>query len=867
MIAGATRGAGGAPLGRHLANAVKNEVVELLEGRGLVAEGIGDQVKELTDMASHARTLTPLYHVHADPEPGTPWDDATRSRYWRRFEQEFGFERQPFAAVRHVFDGRGHEHRVYKRTLTDGTAIRLDHDYARIEKINRLHEFEEGHRLTPGAHNRAVAAAFEREGRRDIAQRMRDLGFDTMPRPRAPLTPQERHMQERTGILQGDVDVRALAAWKAGDGSQARRAALEDAGFRLAMGDKGAVLIDEGGGIHSLSKILGRASKAGGEERIGAAEVRGAIAGLDLPRYVAQGEDDRPRRRLVPDAARDAAGADPAPEPFDAAPALPVSAAGPAEEGTQPPPVPPEPASELTVLPAAPSSPAAPDGGRAAPSAPSAPLSSGGGGGGGGGTGSDEVAVEVLDPSRPGDLARFLSQTAAAEKRKERRLAQADDHVSKAAHAKAAEAAQAFGARIRDFLDEQRTEPNVGSSNPTTTQLGHPGPDSRGHSVAPGGPEAPEHSRRQGPEPDRLRSSFGGPGRPQPSGTQATAGAHAVAGPGDRGRAGADGASAGALEGDRGEPNQGGAGAGAEQNGFAEDARGSARAAARGPEHDADAGQSAGHAHERGYSAARRLRDRRAARHLAAAAGHRSQTLAHLIAKLRGTPDRIADVEARHERRDRIQEALSRSGERVEGVLSGAPFPDPESRNPASLVVDERARVDRFIDEAQARAQQARQAAEAARGRVGILGKLFGLPTVDRQEADAAEQAARDAEDEAASLAENRGHDIKDADQRGRTRAETRQADQDRWDGSREVREARREQHGNELVREAVLSGDPEIEKAAADNLDGAREELLRREEDEIKRVTAKAGLKPEHASAGPKGMEDGAPALSMGRR
>ena len=164
-------------------------------------------------------------------------------------------------------------------------------------------------------------------------------------------------------------------------------------------------------------------------------------------------------------------------------------------------------------------------------------------------------------------------------------------------------------------------------------------------------------------------------------------------------------------------------------------------------------------------------------------------------------------------------------------MLSGAPFPDPESRKPDALIAEERARVDRFIDEAQTRAQQARQAAEAARGRVGILAKLLGLSTSDRQEADAAEQAARSVEDEAASLAENRGHDVGDADKRGRARAETRKADQDRWDGSREVRVARREQHGNELVREAVLSGDPEIEKAAAENLDATRDELLEREE------------------------------------
>ena len=280
-MAGGVRGAGGPALGRHLANAEKNERVVVLEGRGLVSTGIRDQVAELTRLGSHARTRAPLYHVHASPPPDRPWTPDERDAYWGAFEAEFGLEDRPFAAVEHVKDGRTHEHRVYLRARADGTAVRLDHDHARREKLGRLFEFSRGEALTPGAHNRAVIAAVTREGRADVAQAMRAAGLDTVARPRAPTTPQERAQAERTAVDPAAVAAAALAAWRASDGGAAFAAALAERGFRLAQGDQVAVIVDASGATHPLARVLGKESKASGD-RIGAAAVRDRLAGLDL---------------------------------------------------------------------------------------------------------------------------------------------------------------------------------------------------------------------------------------------------------------------------------------------------------------------------------------------------------------------------------------------------------------------------------------------------------------------------------------------------------------------------------------------------------------------------------------------------------
>ena len=135
MISGATRGAGGKALGRHNSNAETNEAVYAGISQGLISEGIENQIAELTRLGSHARTNQPLYHLHIDPMEGSEYTREQRDRFRDLFLQEFGLERQPFATQIHIKNGREHEHLVALRCRADGTAIRMDNDYQRREKL------------------------------------------------------------------------------------------------------------------------------------------------------------------------------------------------------------------------------------------------------------------------------------------------------------------------------------------------------------------------------------------------------------------------------------------------------------------------------------------------------------------------------------------------------------------------------------------------------------------------------------------------------------------------------------------------------------------------------------------------------------
>lgn len=282
IISGATQGRGGAALGRHLADRrqePQNEVARLGATRKILATDIEAAIDELTLIASHARSKKTIYHVHVDPQAS--WTLAQYSRYWQLFEREFGLERQAFVEAVHVKHDREHYHRAYSRVREDGSVIPMSHDYPRREKIGRIVEAEFGSQHVAGGHNRAVAAALAREGREDVRQSMAESGIISQPRPIAKMTPRERHQAENSGVALADIYAVALQIWnESPDEMLAENFSAE--GFRLCRGDKGPVLLDLAGGVHSLTRIIGSASHEQGR-RIRAALVKARIANLDLP--------------------------------------------------------------------------------------------------------------------------------------------------------------------------------------------------------------------------------------------------------------------------------------------------------------------------------------------------------------------------------------------------------------------------------------------------------------------------------------------------------------------------------------------------------------------------------------------------------
>ncbi len=284
IIKGQSR-SGPAALAAHLGNAEKNERVSLLETRGTVASDLRGALVEMDALAAGTRCEKPLYHAAISPEPPHRLSPEQRAEAIDALEKKLGLDGHARIVVMHEKLGREHIHVVWSRIDTDRMrAVSDSHNYRKHEEVARDLERRFGHERIQGAHA-------ERDGP-DGAKVLRP---DRTP-SRA-----ELRQEERTGIKGKDVKHDVTEAFRASDGPEAFKTALEDKGYILAQGDRrDFVVVDRAGGIHSLARRI---------EGMKAAELREFMAPISresLPTTEQAKEITDERQRRQHDAKGDA---------------------------------------------------------------------------------------------------------------------------------------------------------------------------------------------------------------------------------------------------------------------------------------------------------------------------------------------------------------------------------------------------------------------------------------------------------------------------------------------------------------------------------------------------------------------------------
>jgi len=183
-----------------------------------------------------------LYHAQISPAPQYA-KRMTREQCIRAvdiLEEDLGFKGQDRAIVLHAgTKDRPHIHVVWCRT--DGDTMKVIPDsfnYVAHEKASKRMELEFGHEFVPGKHakrDRGLQPEFPRQ-KFDYA--------DAQIAERSGMTPAER--KEQIGAL------KAAAAT-----GQELKKALEDAGYILAQGERGYLVVDEAGVYSALSRSIG----------------------------------------------------------------------------------------------------------------------------------------------------------------------------------------------------------------------------------------------------------------------------------------------------------------------------------------------------------------------------------------------------------------------------------------------------------------------------------------------------------------------------------------------------------------------------------------------------------------------------------
>lgn len=191
-------------------------------------------------------------------------------------------------------------------------------------------------------------------------------------------------------------------------------------------------------------------------------------------------------------------------------------------------------------------------------------------------------------------------------------------------------------------------------------------------------------------------------------------------------------------------------------------------------------------------------------------------------------------------------------------MLAGEPWRDPRTRSAPLIAVDMHEERMVAFREADRRAQAAWAEADAAWGKVGFLDRLagrLGVRTAPVRDADEAEVRAACAENARSGRGELR-EELARVDHQARAVVRRREAERAAWSRQPDVAAARRELHGNRMVRAAIAAGDRRIAHLAVIDLPAAQGEVLLREvaqEDRLRRKAASQAMarpEPERQTA-----------------
>jgi hypothetical protein len=223
---------------RHLTNDKKNDRVELIEKRALVADNLADMMREMQkdtkfaprcDNFMYIASFNPCAHEHPTEQQ---WE-----RMYEIFEKHRGIpEGQQRIVYEHEKNARTHRHVVWNRIDTE-----------------KMRAFPDGLDLK-------VCEAAQKEIEHELGLEKTPHLLDREPGvPRPPRGPKawERMRGDRSQLTPQDVTAEVTAIFRESQNPVDLAAGLQQHGYQLALGDRrGLVILDSAGDVHSLARRL-----------------------------------------------------------------------------------------------------------------------------------------------------------------------------------------------------------------------------------------------------------------------------------------------------------------------------------------------------------------------------------------------------------------------------------------------------------------------------------------------------------------------------------------------------------------------------------------------------------------------------------
>jgi len=219
-------------LAQHLLK-TDNERVVVVELRHTATQDLKQALNDMHATIAMTQGRKSLYHAQINPAKGeqmtpTQWNYAADE-----MEKRLGFTDQPRVVVYHEKKGRPHLHVVWQRTdVEKGKVIETGNDYYIHKKLGRDLERKFNHK----------------ELKADFSNDWEKMN--------------EREQTARDGYLSPkQLKARITEFYKKNKDPKAFQEALKKAGFELAKGKRGVVIISPKNQIHSLVRYTGQKKK------------------------------------------------------------------------------------------------------------------------------------------------------------------------------------------------------------------------------------------------------------------------------------------------------------------------------------------------------------------------------------------------------------------------------------------------------------------------------------------------------------------------------------------------------------------------------------------------------------------------------
>lgn len=267
----------------------KNDQVRIWDIQGTVdtrrtPQALREALQDFDEIGKMTNGVKTLFHLALNPNDKDHLTEADWQYALAKAEEALGLEGHPRAVVSHTYKGKEHLHAVYSRVIIEeAKCAELSHSNRKLCQAAREVERDLSLEPTP-----------DRKREKELQNKRKRVDSQIHQCDRAPQT-----IEERKEIVS--------TAWRHARTAEEFKELLLEDGFRMAVGNRGIVIIDEALEVHSIARCLKAVKHRDVQQRLSGleglpnvAELREAVQDREGIRLEArQHEEERKASRLA----------------------------------------------------------------------------------------------------------------------------------------------------------------------------------------------------------------------------------------------------------------------------------------------------------------------------------------------------------------------------------------------------------------------------------------------------------------------------------------------------------------------------------------------------------------------------------------